>query len=203
MFSLRKARVGVARKVSKLLLVTESLCYNSHMIYLIGGVARVGKTTLSRRMLEENKIPYIPADLLRNSLYHYLNKDLGKWEDRPEFFFPYLSDFIKRSKNKYHFDGCVIEGDIFLPEQIASLPQEGMKCIFLGTGNITLEQIMDNDLDSWVHTMDPENRKGLAEGLMRKSKMFKAEAEKHGFAYFDIYPDRDAALKAAKDYLLN
>lgn len=171
------------------------------MIYLIGGVSRVGKTTLSKIILEKNKIPFIPADLLRNALYHYLNKDLGNWEDRPGFFFPYLSDFIQRSNKKYHYTGCVIEGDIFLPEQIASLPQDEMRCIFLGTSNITLEQIMDNDPDSWVHIMDPENRKGLADGIMKKSEMFKKEAEKYGFAYFDIYPDRDAALKAAYDYL--
>lgn len=173
------------------------------MIYLIGGVSRVGKTTLSKIILDKKKIPYISADLLRNALYHYLGKDLGKWEDRPEFFFPYLSDFIKRANNKYHYTGCVIEGDIFLPEQIANLPHDEIKCIFLGTSNITLEQIMDNDPDSWVHTMDPENRKGLADGIMKKSEMFKKEAEKYGFRYFDIYPDRDSALNDAFEYLMN
>lgn len=62
---------------------------------------------------------------------------------------------------------------------------------------------MDNDPDSWVHTMDPENRKGLALGIMEKSEMFKTEAEKYGFQYFNIYPNRDEALNNAFEYLMN
>ena len=170
------------------------------MIYLIGGAPRIGKTTLSKIILERNKIPYMPTDLIRGALYKFLNKDLGKWQDRPEFFFPYLADFIRRIDKEYKHD-YVIEGDIFLPEQIASLEQSKIKCVFLGSSNITLDQIKDNDSDSWVHTMDVTRQNDLPNFIMEKSNMFKEEANKYGFAYFDIYPDRNKALEAAYEYL--
>jgi hypothetical protein len=51
--------------------------------------------------------------------------------------------------------------------------------------------------------MDINSQNGLPKSIMNKSEMFRKEAEKYGFAYFDISPDRNTALKEAYDYLLN
>lgn len=171
------------------------------MIYLIGGAYRIGKTTLSRRILREKGIPYISTDLLRNSLYTFLGRPFPeKWDDRPEEFFPYLKDFIRRCENKYP-EGVVIEGDIFLPQQISQIKNNNIKCCFLGASNITVDQIKDSDPTNWVNYKSPEEQEYLPQGIMRISNIYKEESEKYGFIYFDIYPDREGALKAAYDYL--
>lgn len=173
------------------------------MIYLIGGAFRIGKTTLAKRILKEKGIPYISTDILRNSLYKYLGKDFPKkWVDRPAEFWPYLSDFIIRADHKYT-DGLVIEGDIFLPEQIAGMHSANIRCCFVGSSNITLEQIKQDSQNNWVNDQSPENQAYLPQSIMDISKIIKEGADKYGFPYFDIYPDRKVAIDNAYDFLIN
>lgn len=171
------------------------------MIYLIGGAFRIGKTTLAKRILKEEGIPYISTDILRNSLYKFLGRDFPKkWVDRPAEFWPYLSDFIKRAKSKYA-DGLVIEGDIFLPEQISGILDDNIRCCFVGSSNITLDQIKHDSPDNWVNTQTPEEQAYLPQSIMDISKMIKDDAEKYGFKYFDVAQGRESALNAAYNYL--
>lgn len=171
------------------------------MIYLIGGACRVGKSTLAKIIFEQHRIPYIPTDILRGSLYNHLNRPMELWAERPEFFFTYLKDFIQRANRAYP-NGCVIEGDIFLPSQIASIGEDWIKCAFLGASHITVEQIKLCDPNDWVHRLAAERQAGLAESIMINSKLIESEAANHKFAYFDIHPDRNAALEDARKYLL-
>ena len=170
------------------------------MIYLIGGTARVGKSTLASLILERNRISGISTDVLRNLLDFSPTKlGINNLEEhkKTETFFPYLLQFLKIIQNKYI--DYVVEGDLFTPEQV-TLMQDTLqiKCCFLGTSNINLEDLkkIDTKLD-WVNKLEPERQARLPEYLIKKSKKIKEEATKYNFPYFDIYPNRQESLEFA------
>lgn len=175
------------------------------MIYLIGGAPRVGKSTLASMILERNHISSISTDVLRNVLdYSPLKigiKDLEQ-NKRSETFFPYFLQLLKILQNKY--PNYVVEGDLFTPQQIDSIKERiGLKCCFLGTSNITLEDVkkIDEKLD-WVSKMSEEDQNKLPEYFIKRSKEVESEALKFHFPYFDIYPDRNFALESAYQALM-
>ncbi len=176
------------------------------MIYLIGGTARVGKSTLAALILERNHISNISTDVLRNLLdFSPTEVGINKLEDgkKAEAFFPYFLQFLKIIQNKY--TDYVIEGDLFTPEQIASIQDKILvKCCFLGTSNITLEDLkkIDPKLD-WVSKLELEKQQKLPEYLIKKSKNIQIEAAKYNFPYFDIYSNRQEAIELVYKSLFN
>lgn len=113
------------------------------MIYLIGGTPRVGKSTLTSLILERKKIAVLSTDVIRNLLDFSPTKvgikDLAV-EKKSEAFFPYFLQLLKILQNKY--SDYVIEGDLFTPEQLSTMQEQiKFKCCFLGTSNITLEDL--------------------------------------------------------------
>lgn len=176
------------------------------MIYLIGGTARVGKSTLASLILERNRISNISTDVLRNLLDFSPTKvginDLRE-DQKTEAFFPYFLQFLKIIQNKY--TDYVVEGNLFTPEQAAFIQDKiQIKCCFLGTSNITLDDLKKIDINlDWVSKLEPEKQEKLPEYFIKKSKITSEEAAKYNFPYFDIYPNRQEALKSAYEVLLN
>lgn len=176
------------------------------MIYLTGGTARVGKSTLASLILERKQISNISTDVLRNMLdFSPTEVGINKLEEgeKAEAFFPYFLQFLKIIQNKY--SDYVVEGDLFTPEQIASIQDRiQLKCCFLGTSNITLADLkkVDPKLD-WVSKLEPEKQKKLPEYFIKKSKNTELEAAKYNFSYFDIYPSRHEALEVAYKFLVS
>lgn len=170
------------------------------MIYLIGGTPRVGKSTLAALILERNNISSISTDVLRNLLdYSPLKVGIKDIElnKQPDSFFPYFLTLLHILQNKY--PNYVIDGDLFIPQQIDSIKEKiNLKCVFLGASNIVLDDLkkINSKLD-WVSKMSPEEQTKLPEQFIKRSKLIEAEAKKYNFPYFDIYPDRGAALESA------
>ncbi|MDB5259864.1 MAG: hypothetical protein JWN37_95 [Candidatus Nomurabacteria bacterium] len=180
--------------------------YTYAMIYLIGGTARVGKSTLAALMLERKHISNISTDVIRNLLDSsptQLGLKALEEDKKAEVFFPYLLQFLKILQNKY--EDYVIEGDLFTPEQVTSLKEKiELRCCFLGTSNITLEDIKKSDPKSdWVSNLSQEKQNTLPEYFIKKSKKIEQEASKNNFPYFDIYPDRNASLESAYNSLFS
>jgi hypothetical protein len=170
------------------------------MIYLIGGTPRVGKSTLASIILQRDSISSLSTDVIRSFLEYSPTKiDIRGLElsKQPEVFFPYFLQLLRTLQSKY--PNYVIEGDLFSSEQVASIQKEiDLKCCFLGTSNITLEDLkkIDPKLD-WVSKRSPEEQSKLPAHFIKRSGVTKEEAEKYGFPYFDIYPDRESALESA------
>lgn len=176
------------------------------MIYLIGGAPRVGKSTLAALILERDHVSSLSTDVIRNLLDFSPTKlgikdlELAKQSDA---FFPYFLQLLKILQNKY--SDYVIEGDLFSPEQIASVSDQiKLRCCFLGTSNITLEDIkkIDPKLD-WVSRFTPEEQAELPEQFIKRSEVLKTEAARHNFPYFDVSPDRQTALESAYKALMD
>jgi hypothetical protein len=174
------------------------------MIYLIGGTPRVGKSTLASLILERNKIPVLSTDVIRN-LIDFAPTKIGikdlPVERKSEAFFPYFLQLLKILQNKYtHY---VIEGDLFTPQQLTAIQETiRFKCCFLGTSNITLDDLKKIKTEhDWVSRFSEEEQQKLPKRFIKRSAVTKMEAEKNNFPYFDIYPDRDKAIEAGYDSL--
>jgi hypothetical protein len=170
------------------------------MYYFIGGTPRVGKTTLATMILERNKIPFIPADVLTHSLdraYKELGIRVGKWETIPAQFFPYLKEFVRSMT--WTLPSYLIEGDSFFPEHIKMLQEEfPIKAVFLGTSKVSLEEIKGfAKHDDWVSGLPEEEQKKLPAELVSMSEMFESESEKYGVSYFDMSENREQKLEEA------
>ena len=179
------------------------------MIYLIGGAARVGKTTLWQQLSNTLNIGWISTDLLMTLLS--MTKVAGiktEWNATPEalttnaeWFFPYLERFVCGVRS--FSDDYVIEGVDFLPAQVAQLaPHYPIRAVFLGCSNLTME----------VFERFPGRSRGyigLPEGFHRQivqdvppwSTFIRQEAERFGYAYIDTGSDFSQRLAEAEAVL--
>lgn len=172
------------------------------MIYLIGGAPRVGKTTLSKMIMERKGMPFLSTDLLREALdeaYPTLKIKNGEWKEWPDNFFPFLKALIKNTHEIY--PDCVIEGDIFFPAHVVALVDKNLKCCYLGTSKTDLATLKkENTHNDWIGDLSPEEQAKLPEWIVTVSEEFKKEAQTYEIPYFDITDDRDTALEKAYTY---
>jgi hypothetical protein len=177
------------------------------MLYLIGGVPRVGKTTLARMLLSRMGVPFVPADVLAsmiNDLVPAADIRFGAfdtWERIPEKFFPYIKSFA--GGIAHHAPEYTIEGDSFFPAQAKMLIDEhGAKACFLGASSINLGDIkIHSSGTDWVSDLPQAEQDALPEWIVEKSTMIKAECLKYNIPYFDMAIEREATLETAYDYL--
>lgn len=174
-------------------------------IYLIGGPAKVGKTKLAERLLQEKKIPYLPTDIFIEVLK--ANK-LGEFSagERATKFFPYFSAMMKIVPN-FRSDFC-IEGNSFMPEQVKILERSleaQLKVCFLGMSVANLETILKHTrFDSWLWTdLTEKERQEYPGWLMKNSEEVEEQCRLHGYQYFDLADNYDAVLEQAYKHLSN
>jgi len=137
------------------------------MIYLIGGASKSGKSYLSRKIMEEKKIPFFSTDFLLWSL----GGENGKFSyfDSDEKVAPLLEDnilkiifFLNKNNEDYVLEGTHITMSLY--EKTKELYKDNVKGIFLGYTNITAEdkyeEVLSNeDIDSnkWYEYISKED----------------------------------------------
>lgn len=174
------------------------------MIYLIGGAPRVGKSTLSKMLLTRKGVPYIPADLVTHAVHDtYPELGLRKdgWDSIPDKFLPLLKNILKGVP--YYNTDFTVEGDSFFPSHAKALMGEfEVKCCFLGTSDINLEDIRKHAFYDWVGARPIEEQQKMPARILAQSQMFKEECEKYGVQYFDMAVEREKTLEAAYNFLI-
>ncbi len=169
------------------------------MIYLIGGAARVGKTTLAKMIMERKKIPFVSTDMLWPAFKDSQPEKKWQtgWEHIPDQFFSFLRIFIDHTSQT--LPDYVIEGDRFFPSHVATLAKEfKIKTCFLGSSNMNIADIKKYAQHNlWVNDLSEEHQADLPKKLMADSAMFKREAEKFDFPYFDLAENREEKMEAA------
>ncbi|KKR04778.1 MAG: hypothetical protein UT33_C0016G0003 [Candidatus Peregrinibacteria bacterium GW2011_GWC2_39_14] len=83
------------------------------MIYLIDGVPRAGKSTLAKKLVEKNGIPFVSTDMVFNMLNDTIPEFnlIEPYAERHIKFFPFFKNLMKHVQNSVK--DYVIEGDIF------------------------------------------------------------------------------------------
>jgi len=120
-----------------------------HNLYLVGGAPRVGKSSLAHRLLEIDRIPFLPTDVLRTMLRRVL-PELDAIDQDPvdasllaEFMYPHIEQAA---------EVCVEEAECFLIEGFelspryparlqAALEQTEVRGCFLGHGSFSIEDL--------------------------------------------------------------
>lgn len=171
------------------------------MIYLIGGVARAGKTTLAKRILESCQIPFCSTDALLHMLKRVAPElgitDEGDIRTNARRFLPYLKEFVDVSD--FTIRAYLVEGDIILPAQAAELGRtRAIRACFLGRSKVTVRELRHNPGDNdWVSSLETKRLHQLPGKLMNRSRLIQKQAAKYRFPYFDVSDDYAGALDQA------
>ncbi len=149
------------------------------MIYLIGGVARSGKTSIRKRLLNDYKISGLETDSLR-TLFELSFPELGiRYQDPPMLNARKMSPFIKSFiKSRFFFeDDFVLEGDCVTPNTIKDFKNNAqVLSLFVGYPNISLEKKMQQLLEKpegWVENISHDDLKERVKTFISDSKIFR------------------------------
>jgi len=185
--------------------------YNIHMLYVIGGASRSGKTLLSRRVVAEKQIPYFPLDALFGALAHGAPELGVRYEsslmDRPVKMWPLvkhlLNTFLKEERE------YLVEGDSILPSQINEfiVEQKPVKCCFLGYTDLTkdeklslIRQYHQGEID-WTKNISDKEMLIMIDEMIEFSKYLEQECAKYSIKYFDVSHDFESVRNEAFEYL--
>lgn len=175
------------------------------MIYLIGGTPRAGKTTLAKKLVEKNAIPFLSTDVVLHMVSDTLPELnlLKPYAEIPAKFFPYMTNLIEHLQKT--IKDYAIEGDAFSPAHVAEFQKKyEIRACFLGFSKTTLKEIEDHvGENDWLDDLSPSDRENLPQWIMEKSGSIKQECATHGIRYFDMAGGvYDQNLEKAYDYLV-
>ncbi len=182
------------------------------MIYLIGGVARSGKSIIRKKLLDEYKISGIGTDSIRYMLSN-TNPELGIDDNKScthngPLMWPYLDNFIYELL-EYSNENFVIEGDVLLPEYLSKyIDNPNVKCCYIGYSNTSVDrkskEIVDNRYEGdWTKEYTEKEFREFIKWSIEKSSKYKKECEKLGLKYYDTGIDFKDSLDNIVDDLLN
>jgi 2-phosphoglycerate kinase len=164
------------------------------MIFLIGGIARSGKSIVRDRILEEYSISGISTDSIRYMLSN-TQPELGIDHKQPSrhnapLMWPYLENFIY-ALVEYSGQDFVLEGDVLFPEYLSKyVNNPEVKCCYIGYSNASVESKYNEIVKyryegDWTKHYSEEQLKKFLKSGIKRSKKYKKECEKFGVKYFD------------------
>ncbi len=175
------------------------------MLYIVGGLSKVGKTRVAELLLSQNAVSYLSTDLiiemLEENQVQKFNADV-----RTSNFEPYLESIVRLGP-AYHKDIC-IEGNAFTPKQIQKIKSvtecEIREC-FLGMSSSDIDTILKYaGPDTWLlEDKTEEYRKNYPNLLSDQSKRLEAECKHYNCTYFDMADNYSDSLNRVYQYMLN
>lgn len=197
------------------------------MIYLIGGPARTGKSTLARQLRKKADSQAVSLDGIRIALKETVHED---W--LPDLFHgvreivytdsPYelkydnvrkrdriVWDFVRSyfKDVEYAQDNITVEGTVW-PDMVSDLPYDYRAVFLVDTSENLLDRLLEikrtAEHSNWMKDIDDERIAKWAEFNVMRSKKYIELCTRHGSVYFDIREHGiDDAQKRAMDYLLH
>jgi len=181
------------------------------IIIFIGGAARTGKSTLTRRLLAEDRIPYLSLDVLKMGLA----RGVPEYAIEPEAGAPAVAGrmwplvremcaSLLRDRADYAFEGEL------LPASLAALAAANpgrVRACFLGyatiapaamLGRIRANAGLPND---WSAECDDDTLLAIINREIAYSQQVRAECATHAIPYFDTSDEYQTTLDRAAAYL--
>jgi hypothetical protein len=182
------------------------------MLYFVAGVARSGKTSVSRQFLKETGIPYFPLDALMmgfaNGLPEMgLDSEADEWKIAGQLW-PVIRSMAV-SLDEEHID-YMFEGAQLLPADINALAGEmeyGLRACFLGFADLDpaakLSQIRQygGGLDDWMRHLEDEWVLNEAKRLIIQSQELRQACARYSLCYIETGLDLAATVQKAIQYL--
>jgi 2-phosphoglycerate kinase len=198
------------------------------VIYLIGGPARAGKSTLARMVRKEVDAQVISGDALRHSLIEQLTPEWFPelFEHTIDPFNEFETDEMKimrlrrRDEAMWGFywryaeaaakeeDDVLIDGNLW-PDFIHTFPLEHRAVFMVDTSPDQAKRLIAirdyQEPNDWMREANYSNEKIIkwAKFNLLRSRLVIDLCKKHGYPYFDIKDDgMDSTQARALDYLM-
>jgi hypothetical protein len=183
-----------------------------HILYLVGGAPRVGKSSLAQRLLETDGIPWLPTDVLRTVLRRVL-PELDAIDQDPvdarllaEFLYPHVeqaAEVCAEEAERFLIEG--FELSPFYPARLrAALEGTAVWACFLGHGSFSVEDLAGyRGPKPQHHGASREELGEAAAWIRRRSRQLREECEDAGVPYVDVGEvGFEAAMVRARGHLL-
>ena len=183
-----------------------------HRLYPVGGAPRVGKSSLAKRLLEIDGIPFLPTDVLRTVLRRVL-PELDAIDQDPvdplmlaEFMYPHIEQAAEVCAEEA--ECFLIEGFELSPSYIgrlqAALEQTEVRGCFLGHGSFSIEDLAGYRGPKPQHCGASRAELGEAAAwIRRRSRQLREECAAVGVPYVDVGElGFEAAMLQARRLLL-
>jgi 2-phosphoglycerate kinase len=183
-----------------------------HILYLLGGAPRVGKSSLAHRLLEIDGIPFLPTDVLRTVLRRVL-PELDAIDQDPvdpsrlaEFMYPHIekaAEVCVEETERFLIEGFELAPS-FLARLQAALEHAEVRGCFLGHGSFSVEDLAGYRGPKPQHRdAAREELREAAAWIRRRSRQLRDECRRAGVPYVDVGElGFEAAMRQARRLLL-
>jgi hypothetical protein len=182
------------------------------MLYLLGGAARAGKSTIARRFLSETGIPYFCLDYLMMGFAVGLPEHGVDPEDDEGAVGRLLWPVVKPLATALVEDGIdyMIEGAQLLPEHAWELTgklSDQVRSCFVGFAEVDIEAKLREirrfrgTSDDWLRDYDDGKVREEIQRLKGFSRHLKLGCGRYGLAYFEASTDVNSTAEAVVQYL--
>lgn len=183
-----------------------------HRVYLVGGPARVGKSSLAQRLLLSDGIPWFPTDVLRTVLRRVVPEldelDQGNVQATAvgELMYPHIEQAVEVCSEEA--EQFLVEGPDIVPSMVArlsaALPGTHIRACFLGNVHFTA-----GDLASYRGPKPQHEGASRADfdvtaaWIRHESGHYRQECNRLLLPYVDVGDiGFDAAMREARTHLL-
>lgn len=182
------------------------------MLYIVGGISRAGKSTLSRMILEKHNIPYMSLDSIfmgYQNTFPELIKGKGYTDFvRADIMWPFIKGAIDHI---LHMDqDYLIEGAFISPKNVNYLQQkfpEKIKACYIGYAEKDIEEKIEeikrhNPPGDWLKGCSDEEIRNVVEVSKKFSSLVHKECTKYNIKWFDTSVDFFGTLELARRHLM-
>ena len=181
------------------------------MIYLIGGTARSGKSTVRKLLCQKYQISGISTDHITQMMAIALPEYNLNFDSKWQIGFEKMNELIKALVT-HHPDNqdFVIEGWQISPSLIKiyqEYSRNHLRICILGCSQADLNQKMldirqNPSYNEWTNKYSDQELEKLVKELIQTSKRHKKECEEFGVQYFETSKDFEKITQEAADYLV-
>jgi putative acetyltransferase len=181
------------------------------VLFFIGGAARTGKGILVRRLLAEQRLPYLSLDVLKMGLARgvpefAVDPNAGALEVAER-----LWPLVREMSRSLLFDRVhyVFEGEV-LPKHVAGLRDahsSQVRGCFLGYAEVAPSQKLHdirahaNYPNDWPRDYTDAALLPIIDREIRFSRYLREECDRYGFPYFDTSHQFESTLDQVVDYV--
>lgn len=183
------------------------------MLYLLGGAARAGKSTIAARFLDETGIPYFCLDVLMMGLARG-QPELGIDPEDDEQHVAHLLWPVVEGMSRTMIendDPYLFEGVQLRPQDVAVLCRQfpdKIRACFVGYAEADpqtkFEEIRRHGggLDDWLRELDDATVMADVRRLIAQSRDIRDECERLDLRYFEIGEDWPRSVETVVAYLI-
>ena len=190
----------------------ENSCVSAHVIYLVGGAPRVGKSALAQRMLAIDGIPWLPTDVIRTVVRRVapevdaIDQDPVDAAALAEVTYPHIEQAAEVCAEEA--DRFLIEGFELAPSYPmrlrAALGRTEIRACFLGHGSFSAEDLAGyrGPKPQSEGDLSPEARRESASWIRHRSRQLRQQCADLRVPYLDVREAGFEAMMAEARHLL-